>query len=171
MNVVRARWLVAAVAVVGGNAGACAAGRWLNQTYAEEALWVVAEYQGFGVWACLVTLDLAICWWLWRRSTSGRTVFAPALLAMVLSLPLGLELGMGVYYQQVTGELRIAEFLLTRTALDFPSSPDGVCLRAKLDDPWSWQLNEHRVYPRLLPLPLDDARLRQRLLHPGECPR
>lgn len=86
-------------------------------------------------------------------------------------VPLALELGMGIDYQQVTGELRISEFLLTRTQLDLPSTPDGVCVRADLGDAWTWKLNEHRVHPKLLPLPLDDAALRQRLLHPGDCPR
>jgi hypothetical protein len=167
----RARQLVAWLLVAGCNSAVCAAGRLLNQTYARETLWIVAEYRSSGVWGSLLAANLLVGWWLWRCSKRGGALLVCTLTAIAVTFPLGLELGMGVYYQQVTGELRIAEFVFTRTALDFPASPDGVCVRAKVDDPWIWKLNEHRVYPRLLPLPLDDAKLRLRLLHPGECSR
>jgi hypothetical protein len=159
--------------VSGPSAIAFSSGRVLNGLYADDALWIVAQYSAPAAIVALAAINALALGWLFRQVFVRRLATARLMLhALGLSLftlPLGLELGMGIYYQQVTGELRIVELVLTRAALDLPSTPDGVCVDADLGNAWSWRLNETRLRPRLLPLPLDDRELRERLTHPGEC--
>lgn len=165
-------WGLASGLVSAGNVGLCVAGRALNDVYAEETRWVVAQYRAPEVWLALLAVNVgAWCWLASHTRASGRRLAMHVGLMLALTIPLGLELGMGIHYQQLSGELRIHEFLLTRAAVDFQATPDGVCVRADLSDAWTWRLNEHRLHPKLLPLPLDDARLRSRLLRPGDCVR
>jgi hypothetical protein len=168
-------WAVAAGVVSACSIGACLTGRAFNDLYAREVLWIVAQYRASDVWWSLVLINLVAWAWLAQVVFGGAKVGRPlalrSLLAVAITLLLGLELGMGIYYQQMSGELRIENALFTRAALDFPSTPDGVCVRADLRDRWTWRLNEHSIRPALLPLALDDAKLRSRLLAPGQCAR
>jgi hypothetical protein len=168
-------WGLASGVVSVLDVGACVGGRALNALQADDTRWIVAQYRSPQVWVALFVVNAAVWAWLARVARHDQAGVKPltwhALSMLAFSLPLGLELGMGVSYQQVSGELRIGALVLTRTRLQFPSTPDGVCLEADLSDPWTWRLNEQRVRTKLLPLPLDDARLRARLRRPGECPR
>jgi hypothetical protein len=168
-------WVVAAGVVSVCSIGACLTGRAFNDLYAHEVLWIVAQYRASDVWWSLVLINLLAWSWLAQLvfwvGKAGWALALRSLLAVAITLPLGLELGMGIYYQQMSGELRIENALFTRAAFDFPSTPDGVCVRADLSDRWTWRLNEHSIRPALLPLVLDDAKLRARLLAPGQCAR
>ncbi|HTQ04765.1 MAG TPA: hypothetical protein VMI54_12955 [Polyangiaceae bacterium] len=104
-----------------------------------------------------------------REAKLGRLAGVTAL-AWLASLLLCAEAGMGIYYQSSDGEFTIAWLLFPRVFLDFPSSSDGVCLKAEFGA-FSWTLNGTVVHPRLLPLPLDDTKLRDALTHPGICVR
>lgn len=169
------RFTLFACAATAGSVSLFAAGRSVNAFYAGEVLWVVAQYSTPWAVASLAVVNLA-AWGLlahqaFARSVAGSRLALSALLVTALAWSFGLELGMGIYYQQVTGELQINALAFVRQRLTFPSSADGVCLRASLGDAFTWQLNEQRVHPKLLPLPLDDQKLRDRLLHPGTCAR
>lgn len=156
------------------DAAAFGAGRFSNALYAEEPLWIVAQYSfPWALGSAMLATGLAIGWLVYAafvRKLSLQSWLLSGTVAAAASSAVCAEAGMGIYYQQVTGEFRITELVFSRTALQFPSSQDGVCLHAELRSSFVWSLNGTLVHPRLLPLPLDDERLRARLLAPGACP-
>jgi hypothetical protein len=167
-----ARATIAAALVSACNVSACLAGRTLNARYADEVLWTVAQYQAGSVWACLVIVNALI--WLCvghaaLRRDRGARLGRRAAGALLLSVPLGLELGMGVYYRRATGELSVSEALFTRASIALPPG-DEQCIPMDLSDPFAWRFGEQRLRPKLLPLALDEAQLRAALA-PLDCQR
>lgn len=164
------RRVLAAALVSACNAVACFVGRFLNGRYTEEVLWTVAEYRAASVWVCLVLVNCSV--WLWlvaQRRADGLATRAA--IAFVLTVPLGLELGMGIYYRRATGELSVGAALFTRAAVQLPPGDEPAqCLPIDLSDSFSWRFGEQRLRPKLLPIALEDRALRA-AFEPLRCPR
>ena len=160
--------VLAAVLVTACNVSACMVGRFLNARYAEEVLWTVAGYRSSSVWLFLLVTNSFLWWWLLTRVGIGRVRWHAAG-ALLLSVPLGLELGMGIYYRRATGELSVGEALFTRAALALPPG-DEQCLPVDLSNPFDWRFAQQHLRPKLLPLPLEDGALKAQLATLA-CPR
>lgn len=156
------RFAGASVAIGACNIGVCAAGRWLNERLAEEVLWSIAQYRLAAVVLGLGLMNLLVAVCLWRAAFRGR-LGRSAVVALILTLALGLELGMGIQYRRATGELRVCELFFTRAAINLASPAERDCVELDLQTSFRWRFGRQQLWPRLLPLPLDDAQLRAEL--------
>ena len=162
--------LVTSITVVDG--AVFCLGRWVNSIQRQELFWVVAEYaQPWATLCLIVAVALAgLAFW---HATFAANLGALKRVAWIgfaglVSFLSAIELGMGIYYDHIRGELRISELMIERAHLEFRHTTDDVFVCADLNGFFTWRLNEHAIYPRFLPLPLDDSALKAKLSS-GTC--